>query len=224
MKFTAGEKYKMKWLICCCFKSFLLICICTSSPATSAAELPKQLKSTVVRYLSADADYRPGDLITQSQLKEIQAYLRRTQGNSPATHPKWRKRMLPDKAHLASIFYSGGGPVLRQAAAKLGGYGELDRLSKDVSGRRVLQDAIESNSPDKLIRALQAKGEKTKAQRSNQGNKPPAMVRSTRIYTAAEFLAALAAPLPGGSVVQIRDATVGDEQRTESVRPRNHSG
>jgi len=120
------------------FCSLALLGLATSSASIAKDPASKPLSSletTVNLYLSADAAYRPGDLLTQSHLEEIQVYLRRTQGNSAATHPKWRQRMLPDSAPLVKIFYSGGGPILRKAAVKLDGYAKLDRLSRSGSNR-----------------------------------------------------------------------------------------
>ena len=159
----------------------------------TTAQPSEQLKSTVHNYLSADSGYQRGDLITRSHLEDLQLYLRRTQGHSLATHLRWRKRMLPDTAPLAKIFYSEGRPLLRKAAEKLGGYAALDRLSRSIAGQKTLQEAIKKNSTDLLYQTVADEEKKLAANRKNAEDSRTKPSRKQRIYTAADYLSALAA-------------------------------
>jgi|GEM_PF-2889026 len=163
-----------------------------SSSVYAAPELPTELEATVNGYLAGDANYRAGDLITRSQIEELQLYLRRTQGSSLATHMRWRSRMLADRAPLVQIFYAGGEPLLRKAAAKLGGYAKLDQLARSVKGRKILQQAVKNQSLEELEQALAAEEVKRAAKEPKEGKKRLTKP-SNLIYTSQEFLAALRA-------------------------------
>ncbi len=99
--------------------------------------------------------------------------------------------MLPDSAQLAKIFYTNGTEVLRQASSKLGGYAQLDRLSRSIAGRKRIQAAIKNHSADELVRTLLAEQSKKAAELPKRGKKQASRARSTKIYTVADFLAAL---------------------------------
>ncbi len=155
----------------------------------SVSALPKDLKAKVERYCSTIAGYEQGDLLTKSQWEDLQAYLLRTEGSSLATHHKWRWRMLKDTAPLAKKFRAGGAPVLRQVAAKLGGYEELDHLSRRAAGRKQIQAAVEANSPDELLQSmLTERKKKTALPESKQRQRA---TLNKRIYTTADFIAVL---------------------------------
>jgi len=149
-------------------------------------------------------------ILAKSQ--EIQAYLRRTQRNGPATHHKWRQRLLPDSAPLVQVFYAGGRPVLRKVAAKLGTYAELDRLSRSAEGRQRLRQAIKRNSPAELIQFVMEKRAATVAELPNPEKKDRPIARPKWIYTADEFYAALREPLPEEPAAEIRAASSGPQQ------------
>ena len=65
----------------------------------------RKLAATVYRYFESSKSYHKGDLITRSQLAEMQSYLRKTNGHSPATHPRLLNRALADEARLVRYFY-----------------------------------------------------------------------------------------------------------------------
>lgn len=168
--------------------------------AKPPATTPSQIGETLQLYLSADQGYRPGDLISRSQLEEFQTYLRATQGTQLATTSRWLNRTLPDSAALVTIFQRGGSVVLRPAAEKLGGYAELDMLARTGEGRKVIRQAITEKTPDSLVRWVLEKrpavGSNKQAGAARKGQR----ARTRRIYTATEYLAAVSEALQESTV------------------------
>ena len=140
----------------------------------------KKLEATVHRYLESSKSYQRGDLVTQIQLAELQSYLRKTSGHSPATHPRLLKRALPDRAPLVRYFYVGGHKrFLRRVAEKAGGYAKLDFLSRSAAGRTKIDRALQVGNEESFLELL--------------GNViPKASAKQVQpIYTANDFLAAV---------------------------------
>jgi hypothetical protein len=141
------------------------------------------LAATIMRYFASSKNYQRGDLITNSQVAEMQGFLRKTQGHSPATHPRMLRRLLSDNAALVKFFYSGDNRVfLRNAAKKYGGYAGLDRITQSAAGREKLEALQRTNDIEGLETLLKDFPLNRSAKR------PP------RIYTVEEFLAALSGP------------------------------
>ena len=180
-------------------------------------ELSTKLKSTIDRYLLASPNYRDGDLLTRSRMEELQDYLRRTKGNSLVTHSRWRQKMLPDRAPLAKLFFSGGSKVLRAASDQLGSYAELDLLSRSKSGRKRLEDAIRANEPKELARFLLANREKSVAGATNESEKHPSVPATARIYTIADLLAGLAASKTDANPTE-KGGTLTDEKLLQETQ------
>lgn len=152
---------------------------------------PAELEATIRRYFVAIGGFQEGDLVAQSQVRELQIYLRKTRGHSAATHPKLLGRVLPDASRLARLFYSGqGAEVLRNAANKLGGYEYLDRLSRTHAGRAQLNAAIKSDSPGLPVELLPKLAKKvTKTARTSKESPSKASL----IYTVDELVTAISA-------------------------------
>jgi len=173
----------------------LLLAVVVTSIIGHAAELPLNFEETVERYLSVDRNYERGALITKSHLDDLQSYLRRSYGHSIATHVKWQRRMLPDNSRLSQLFYAGGGRfILSKAASQLGGYAKLERLSISSEGRKILHEAIKNNATDVIIQhfeadKLVATAKIEAAPANGSTNESVAPKRSTRIYTAADYVA-----------------------------------
>ena len=122
----------------------------------SLADWTDPLSKTVIRFFESQSQYLPGDLIVRSQVAELQAYLRKTEGACPATNPQLRRRVLVDHACLARVFYGlGGDRLLREAARKLGSYGPLDRLCQSKAGRAILTTAVRQSNLEMLMDYLQ---------------------------------------------------------------------
>lgn len=165
--------------------------------------VPKNLGTTLDLYLSADRSYVSGNLITDSQLAEFQLYLRKTRGNSLATHSKWTERVVKDSDPLAQLFYNGGSKLLSELAKKAGGYAKLERLSRNAIGRQTLEQAIAANSAQPILTAIAEHDKKQVTQPSSDTeaagkqaveavlSKTTAKVR--RIYTADEYVQAVMA-------------------------------
>ncbi len=162
-------------------------------------DIPKQeakrLRETVLRFFEGDSGYQPGDLIVQSQVAELQDYLRRTRGPIHATHSRIRKRVLADNACLARAFYRlGGRKLLGQTAIQLGGYAPLDRLCQTKAGRRKLSKAILAGDMASLVAYAQAI-EKTLAESPDAKAKQATFVthRAPKIYSVEDFVLAITA-------------------------------
>ena len=67
---------------------------------------PKSLELTVRRYFAGMARYEEGDLISFTQVAELQQYLRKTTGHSAASHPSLLRQVLPDASRLSRLFYA----------------------------------------------------------------------------------------------------------------------
>ena len=172
-----------------------VILLATLASANMFAETPEngptQMGETLQLYFAADRSYQPGDLITRSQLAEFQVYLRTTHGTGLATKPRWLNRTLPDNASLVTIFHRGGRAVLRPAAARLGGYAELDRIARTGAGRKVIQQAIEEKSPEPLVRWVLEKRQAATAKQPTSSDRKDRRAPAQRIYTAGDYLAAV---------------------------------
>ena len=166
------------------------------SPDTSSDQ--PSLEMTVRRYFAEMAGYEEGDLIASSQVAELQQYLRKTRGHSPASHARMLHRVLPDASRLTRLFYAKrGASVLRDAAEKLQGYAALDRLSRTNAGYALLIKAIGTDSADQLVELLAVKSD-VRPIAAASGNRQENIPRPTsHIYTVDEFLAAALAPSDG---------------------------
>ncbi len=156
----------------------------------SSSQQQKVVSETARLYLESNNGYQPGDLITESQIEELQHYLRKSLGKSPATHRGLLNRTLKDTAPLSRFFYrEQGNQVLRSAAEKLGGYVKLEALSLEQKGRQALQRAISTGSEAEIVTMVEAS-------RQNSSEKPTSEQKKTSpyhlrvIYTLEDFLEA----------------------------------
>ena len=134
-------------------------------------------RDTVLRYFSSNQSYRVEDLLVQSQVSELQNYLRSTKGHSPSTHPKLLKRVLPDHSHLAKLFYQKRfKQKLRDLSKELDGYESLHRMCHTAAGSKQLENLLENGETARII--LIAK----------DLIKKPKRKRAPRIYTVGDFL------------------------------------
>jgi len=147
---------------------------------------------TIRRYFEGQSGYHAGDLITRSQVAELQVYLRRTRNRGPASHPLLLQRMLPDSCRIAKLFYTkNGGNVLRNAAEKLGGYAVIEALTRSTDSYSQLVKAATSGSVDAVVQLAESAGlEKTNETTFTAGKKKR---RRKIIYTVDEFLSVVSA-------------------------------
>jgi len=151
--------------------------------AESAPE-PTELEMTIQRYFTGQSGYQVGDLITRSQVEELQRYLRRTRRRGPASHPLILRRLLPDNCRLVKLFYArNGAQVLRAAAQKLGGYATLEALTRSTASYTQLVEAVNSRSVDSVVKLAQIP-ETAKPEGKKKGRKGV-------LYTVDEFLSAV---------------------------------
>jgi len=148
---------------------------------------PSVLEKTIRRHFAGQSGYHVGDLITRSQVAELQVYLRRTRCHGPACHPFMLQRVLPDTCRIVKLFYSKNrGNVLRKAAQKLGGYAVIEALTRSPANYTQLVKAADSASVDAIVQLAETTGFGRGYETAN--SEGPKKRRKKVIYTAAEFL------------------------------------
>jgi len=159
------------------------------SPQKDSLE-PSIQEMTIRRYFEGQSGYHAGDLITRSQVAELQVYLRRTRNRGSASHPLILGRMLPDSCRIAKLFYrKNGGNVLRGAAAKLGGYAAIEALTRSTDSYSQLVEAATSGSVDAVVQLAESAGlGQTNETTVTAGKKKR---RRKIIYTVDDFLSAV---------------------------------
>jgi len=162
---------------------------CFAESAGGISPESAELKMTIQRFFAGESGYQNGDLITRSQVEELQKYLRRTRRRGPALHPTLLGRILPDNRRLVNLFYArSSGEVLRVAAEKLGGYAALEALTRSTASYTQLVEAVDSESVDSVVKLAESaqKADTAKA----EGKKKR---RKKAIYTADDFFSAVLA-------------------------------
>jgi hypothetical protein len=161
----------------------------------SANKLPPfaAVKTTVERTLSADPDYRAGDLVSQRQVASALAELKKA-GWEVEQSRKLLARVPADGEFLVRALRTPQGvPFMRRVSAMPDGYDRLDRLSRLPNGQQTVQKLIEGPDGHKLIGYLaEARGGKemgTMLGRTPQGT--DFNVGTGRIYTSKQLLGEL---------------------------------
>ncbi len=166
----------------------------THVPHGSFAAWTDPLSRTVIRFFEGQSQFSPGDLIVRSQVTDLQVYLRKTHRASPATMSPLCRRVLPDRACLARVFYGlGGDQLLREAARNLGGYAPLDRLCRSKAGREILTPAARQDDIEMLLDSVRKHERPPNPVRGSPGetDKRPTIQRLSRIYTVEDLLKAM---------------------------------
>ncbi len=167
--------------------------------ASAAQSTNPQLAETIERHFASMSDVREGGLICRSQVEEVQQYLRKTQGNIPASHRLLLNRVLADGAPLTKFFHAEHGEaVLCVAASKLAGYAELEAIARTAAGRNQIRAAIQSDQSDALVEFVKEELAAKSSQQGQQPGQPASKTAGARIYTVEQFIeAALATPSSG---------------------------
>ncbi|TWU27278.1 hypothetical protein [Bythopirellula polymerisocia] len=148
----------------------------------------RAISETARLYLESMTGYVPGGLVTESQIEELQQYLRLSLGASPATHRGLLHRTLKDTAPLCRFFYKEqGSEILSSASSQLGGYAEIEALSLSPQGREVLQRAIIDKSTAEIISMVEAKRQNPIAQADTKKSGSSSLRQQT-IYTLDDYL------------------------------------
>lgn len=171
----------------------------SASAEQSSAEQNRKLAGTIHRYFASMSGFREGNLIYRSQVEDLQRYLRKTQGNIPASDRRLSNRLLADRAPLVRLFYAESGEaVLSAAAGKLAGYAELGKAARTPAGRKLIKTAILSDRSDALVKFIKQK----LAAKSSPDSQQASRTLDTRIYTVEQFIeAAIVTPSVGEKVV-----------------------
>ena len=134
-------------------------------------------------YLESIEGYLPGDIITESQVEELQHYLRVSHGVSPVTHRGLLHRALKDTAPLSRFFYrEKGSEILRAAERKLGGYAEIEAISLRSQGRDAIQRAIAEQSAAEIVSFVEASRQSSADELDNEKKKALAHSPSDFLY------------------------------------------
>jgi len=184
------------------FAAFVLLLFAGPSPVAVAVSMvesaplsDQRLRETIERYFHGMQDYQQGDLICQSQVEELQLYLRRTHGRVTATHPRLLHRVLPDEAPLIGFFYrNDGANVLREAAERLHGYRALQALAHTVSGRTQISAAISSKNPELLVNSAKQVFSREQDSRSPEQNERQVGPGIHHLFTLEQFIEASLTP------------------------------
>ncbi len=175
-----------------CLISVLLFWIETRAAGTEMESAERQLEviaASAKLYLESSSGYVAGDLITESQVEELQHYLLISHGKSPATHSGLLNRAIKDRAPLSRFFYSeNGAETLRAAASKLGGYAEIEALAHHREGREALQKAVFNQSVADIVDLVEISRHATSKQDNHEKNSDRHQLKT--IYTLDEFLEA----------------------------------
>lgn len=187
--------------------SFLLVpgsltLAATEPNAEERVEAPTKqelLAGTIRRYFESSGSIQNDGLLTRSQIRGLQQYLRRVGRGGQVSHPAIVNRVLPDRSRLAQLYYKKrGAAVLQKSADKLGGFHQLDMLSRETVGMLAIQEALVEGDHRKLVEYALSRPKKTEdAQESTEQAEDektaPAETpeQFRRIYTVDEFIAAV---------------------------------
>jgi hypothetical protein len=139
--------------------AFVLGLAAPQAPAPAAAPpaaLPtiEKIRQTAERFFAAQADYRPGDIISRGQ---VEALLKSLTGIGFA--PPGREKLLADVPAdddflVARLRTPKGKQFMRRVAGLPQAYDRLDRLSRLPQGQRTVEDLIKGPGGDELIRYM----------------------------------------------------------------------
>ncbi len=120
----------------------------------------EHLAGTIRRYFESSGSFHSDDLLTRSQVKGLQSYLRRVGLAGIVSRPEVVSRVSLDRSRLVQLFYKKrGAEVLRVTASKIGGYGRLDMLSHEIAGLTAIQEALAANDHRRLVEYVLSRSE-----------------------------------------------------------------
>jgi len=152
-----------------------------------------RIEQVVVDHFRAIPDYRPGSMITRSQVEAVLKKLDRL-GRPLADRNEILGRVLADDEWLVQELRSSDGrKFASHIAGQPGGYDRLDRLSRLANGKRIVHDLIRGPGGYRMIEYMtQSRGGRelgkmlSKAPNGADFNQP-----TGRIYTLDGLLAQL---------------------------------
>lgn len=160
-----------------------------------AAEMPdfSSVSQAVQQSLGADENYEPGDLITQSQVKNALNDVARVGWEIPDSQAIVKMALADNSFMAKELSSSHGKKFMRRITKYPGAFSRLDQLSTISRGHQVVRELIRAKGGDDLIQymATTKGGEKlghmiAGAQHGVDLNKP-----TGRIYTAEDLIALL---------------------------------
>ena len=183
----------MKSLIPLLLVAFLFLGDASEGRGEKTLEAPPvdlvRLEATIKRHFAATTGYQEGDLITRSQIEEVQTYLRKSLGHSVATHPRLLIRFLADEARLARIFYwKDGAEMLRTTVANGHSYEILDKLTFKKKSYDQFTRVVELQNLDELKQMIDEELKHQAALEVERQDRPKRRYKPPRIYTVEGYL------------------------------------
>lgn len=176
--------------------SFLPRMLAAAEPASPAASLPSSaaVRATVQAYFSQLPDYRPGMLVTRSQVKPLWGYLARIGWN--VADAQTILAAVPDDGDpIVRVLRASGGAEFQQKIAQIPqGYDYIDQLLTLPRGQKIVADLVRGPGGEKMIAYLA-----TTAGGKHMGtmlSRPAARdfnAPTARLYTSDQLLARLKA-------------------------------
>jgi len=123
-------------------------------PAGNDKPLPpfKLVKETTLRHFSMLADYRPGDIITRSEVEPLFPHLKRM-GWAMADRKTILHRVPADNDFLVrQLRTRQGRTCMREITNYPNAFDQLDRLSRLPNGLRTVRDLIQTEGGSKVIK------------------------------------------------------------------------
>ncbi|HEX2476583.1 MAG TPA: hypothetical protein VHK01_17655 [Lacipirellulaceae bacterium] len=158
-----------------------------------AADKSADALAAVEQYFASLPDYRPGDLVTRSQVADALANAADAGRKVPAAE-QILAATLPDNSFLAKeLSTPAGRKFMRKVARHPGGFDRLERLSSISRGQTLVRDLIRGADGDKLIEYLTTTRGGRNLGSSLAGGRQGANLNQPtgRIYTADDLMAAI---------------------------------
>ena len=185
----------------------LVVGLVSNMAVAAGPEVDANLVETIRLFFTLDPEFRPGDLITRTQVEELQTYLRKTRREGPATEISLLARSLPESTPLVRFFYQDdGSELLRQAAKQLGGYEPIYKLCHMPQERLLVRKAILKSDLSALLAVVadttndsphlsEKGGPSSLSLPTNDLDHGKSTTRLHRIFTVEELIDALKPPV-----------------------------
>jgi hypothetical protein len=164
-----------------------------AEPRDDAVPPFDRIESAVQRHFAGLDYYRPGDLISRSDVADALDYVGDVGWDVP-DRAELEGRVLADNAFIVQKLRTKDGmKFMSQIASLPGGYGRLDRLSAISGGRKLIHTLIHDRGGAELIEYLSTTKEGSNLSGTLAGTKKGSKLNKPtgRIYTVEDLVEAL---------------------------------